>query len=72
MTDAELIELFTYIAHLKDENKYLKEQNQRLLDILKRNGFEHSATTFVPAGPPTLPSKLYFGLEERRKNERIQ
>lgn len=39
MTDAELIELFTYIAHLKDEIKYLKEQNQRLLGILKKEGF---------------------------------
>lgn len=39
MTDAELIELFTYIAYLKDEIKYLKEQNQRLLGILKKEGF---------------------------------
>ena len=39
MTDAELIELFTYIAHLRDEIKYLKEQNERLFGILKKEGF---------------------------------
>ena len=38
MTDAELIELFTYIAYLRDEIKYLKEQNERLFGILKQEG----------------------------------
>lgn len=70
MTDAELIELITYIAHLRDENKCLKEQNKRLLSILKKEGFSRSTPTFAAAGPPSLLSK-YFWLEKRRKNERI-
>lgn len=35
MTDAELIELFTYIAHLRDEIKKLEFQNLYLRRILQ-------------------------------------
>ncbi len=38
MTDAELIELFTYIAHLKDEIKSLLAKNKRLTELLKSKG----------------------------------
>lgn len=38
MNDAELIELFTYIAKLKDRIKYLENQNSRLAKILKKEG----------------------------------